>query len=126
MGHFGLAADLTRVFREAAPKGDTRRLERNIKASVFSRGGRIVINVESGARSEAGFPYTQATRTGRKEIRPIRAKALRFTVGGKVIYTRYVRPWRPPSDWVADAVPSAEAAVSVVAGRIGRRIDTSF
>lgn len=123
MGHGGLASELTQTFRMFAPHR-TGRLERNIRALVSSRGARVVVELESTARSDEGFPYTQATRTGRRAVRPVRARVLRFVVGGRVVFTNYVRPYRPARDWAADAARASEAAMSTTSGRVGRRIDS--
>lgn len=43
------------------------------------------------ARSPEGFPYAAAVDRGRKAFGPVRAKALRFEVGGQVVFAKWVR-----------------------------------
>lgn len=45
----------------------------------------------ANARSATGFPYAAAYDGGRRAFGPVRAKALRFEVGGRVVFAKHVR-----------------------------------
>ncbi len=58
--------------------------------------GALESAVFSGARSPAGFDYFWAVDRGRREVRPINARALRIVLpGGQVIFRKFARPSRP-------------------------------
>ena len=58
--------------------------------------GSITSAIHSAAKSPAGFPYFWPVDLGRREVRPIRAKALRITLpGGQVIFRKYAGPAAP-------------------------------
>lgn len=52
--------------------------------------------------------------------------ALRFTIGGRVLYRHSVAAYHPASDWAEDALPEIEAEAQVVATRLGRTIEARF
>lgn len=122
---FNLGRDLTRIHREFAPH-DSGRLRRRIRATVISRGGRIRITMFSDVRDpESGYAYTPVTRFGHRKpiIYPVRAKALSWVDrSGRRVFRAWVRGYRPASDWVADARPTADRAVARAADRIGRQV----
>lgn len=120
----GLAPRALRTTRAFAPSSSGR-LSRGLKATVRSYGGRLRMEIESTARSESGFPYTQATRTGRKAIRPIEKQYLSW-VGrdGRRVFTKYVRPYRPARDWMDAAAAAIDREAALSARRIGRAVDT--
>jgi hypothetical protein len=119
-----LAPTLTRIARDFAPH-DSGRLERGIKAEVRSAGGRITLNLLSTAVSDTGFPYTQVTRKGHREIRPQRAKVLAWRGrGGGFTFATFVRAWKPDGDWVQKAEGSWEQEIDRSADRIGRQVVT--
>lgn len=121
-----LAPDLTRIGRAYAPH-DTGRLERGLKASVRSYGGRITVQLLSSAVSDEGYPYTDVTRKGHRVAwiypKPPR-KALRFywRKAGGIVYAKRVRGYRPSRDWVDPAYRAFDAEVSRAEDRIGRQI----
>lgn len=58
-----------------------------------------VIRFRFPARSPEGFEYAQAVFAGRKEVRPVRAQALRWvTKTGVVVYAKRSRAV-PPNRW---------------------------
>jgi hypothetical protein len=124
VSEFGEAGrTLTSIHREHAPH-ERGGLGRGLKARVGSRGGWVSVEVESTVRSKEGFPYTQATRTGRRGFAARNARALAFTVGGRLIFRKSVGPYKPPSDWVERARGPAEAALGRTSDEIGRQIVT--
>lgn len=107
------------IFRVKAPHR-TGRLRRGIRATL--RGD--TATVTSTARSKAGFSYTAVTRFGHRVrvIRPRRAKALRFVIGGKVFFRHSVKGFRPRRDWRDAALPAVERTVEAAGSRAGARI----
>ena len=72
--------------------GEGSRLAKSAKITRFvSRTSQGVVVDWNSARSDAGFPYAAAVNTGRKAFGPINAKALRFQIGGRVIFAKRVR-----------------------------------
>lgn len=123
-----LAPVSTRTVRAFAPH-KSGRLERGIRASVRSYGGRITLEVESTARDqETGYDYLPVTRFGHRVpiIYPVHAKALRIPLAGGVIYRKWVRGYKPARDWVADAFDALQRELDEAADRIGRAIDRSL
>jgi hypothetical protein len=120
----------------------TGRLIRGIRAET---GGGGVI-VEAHARNPAdGYDYVGVSRWGHGIIRPKHRStapahvlatgkkrssghkaALRFVIGGRVVYASYVRAWKPASDWRDDALPEIEAEAQAVATRLGHTIESRF
>lgn len=52
--------------------------------------------------------------------------ALRFTIGGRVLYRHSVAGYHPASDWATDALPEVEVEAQAVATRLGRKIESRF
>ena len=52
--------------------------------------------------------------------------ALRFTIGGRVLYRASVAGYHPASDWAEDALPEVNAEADAVASRLGRTIESRF
>jgi hypothetical protein len=50
--------------------------------------------------------------------------ALRFVIGGRVLYRKSVAAYHPDHDWSEDALPDIEARADVVAAGLGRKIET--
>ena len=135
-----LGEDAEMIFAAFAPS-KSGRLARGI---VATRAGRMVV-VRSTARDpSSGYEYTGVTRFGhraayiypkarrsasvvatRGERARGRRAALRFTLGGRVVYASRVRGYRPASDWATDALPAVEQAADAAAGRLGRRVNAS-
>lgn len=118
----------------------TGRLARGIRAQV--EGDQVLITAEA-QDPETGFDYVKVTRFGQKKakIRPTRRKAaasvistrsgrsagrraaLRLSIGGRVVYRRSVKAFRPRSDWAEDALPSVHRKASAASTRLGRRVE---
>lgn len=114
-----LAGRTTRIMAGVAPK-DTGRLAREIHPEIINQGFTLISNV----RSEAGYSYTGVTRLGHRTayIYPRKAKALRFTIGGRVIFAKRVRGYHPSRDWVEAGIPASEMEADRSSRRVGRRI----
>lgn len=108
----------SRIMKTVAPKR-SRALANAIRPEGRAGGYDIV----SPVRSADGFPYTGVTRVGHNVawIYP-NGQALRFTIGGRVIFARRVRGYRPSHDWADDGLPAAQAEAARTSDRIGRRI----
>lgn len=127
------------AMREAALKGETLALERSVRQVRSGRGGRVTVSVVAGARNpKTGFDYTAVTRFGhrgriypRSDRAPASvvatrraratgaAAALRFTIGGRVVYARSTRGFHPASDWSDRGVPPTLAAMATATQRLG-------
>lgn len=77
-------------------------------------------------RSDRGSAFVLATKRRRATLRTKARAALRFTIGGRVVYAAYVNAWKPAGDWVESAMPEVEGAAQGVAARLGRRIEARF
>lgn len=114
-----LAGRTTRIMQGVAPKR-TSALAGRIHPEIISGGFEIISDV----KSEDGFSYTGVTRFGHRTqfIYPRKAKALRFTIGGRVIFAKKVRGYHPSRDWVESGLPGSEAEAAKSSERVGRRI----
>jgi hypothetical protein len=137
----GLGDDAELAFAAVARKA-TGRMARNIKA--HARGATIEITVFA-RNPTSGFDYVAVTRFGHKVEwiypradrvrRPAyvlatkrkratgRNAALRFVLGGRVIYARRVRAFQPDHDWADDAMPTVQRAADEAMARVKRRIE---
>ena len=117
-----LGPQVLRITRYAAPH-KTRRLERGLRFRVRGKGtdGAEML-VESGARSDAGFPYTRVTRFGRGPVVAKKGKALAFKIGGRTIFRKRVRGYHPVTDWVDKAYLASKPELERATFRIGARI----
>lgn len=78
--------------------GLMRMLHRVDPARRMADGWHIIFRTE--ARSREGYPYPIAVHNGRGEVRPIRAKALRWvTRSGAVVFAKRSRP-STPNPWM--------------------------
>lgn len=119
-----LAPVLTKTARDFAPH-KSGALERGLKARVFVSGGRVKVELLSTVRSEEGFPYTRATRFGRKAIRPKKpGGVLTWQSATGRVFAKFARAYKPDSDWVENAEGSWEQDVAAATKQIGRAIDT--
>lgn len=66
---------------------DTGRMRATIETSYTPRGKVMVWTISSPQ------PYSIYVHEGRGEVRPKRAKALRFQIGGQVVYAMRSRPY---------------------------------
>jgi hypothetical protein len=137
----GLGDDAELAFASVARKA-TGRMARNIKAHV--RGQTIEVTVFA-RDPKSGFDYVAVTRFGHKVEwiypradrvqRPayvIATKrkravghqaALRFVIGGRVIFAKRVRAFKPDHDWADDAMPLVERSADEAMRRVKRRIE---
>jgi hypothetical protein len=79
-------------------------MSEHISSSIDGRGRNII------GRLESTHPATIYVIKGTRPhiIRPVRAKALRFMVGGRVVYARIVRhPGNAPNDFLTRALRAA-------------------
>jgi hypothetical protein len=151
----GLHSDLQAAERELGRKAElafaayapvkTGRLIRGI--SSFALGNGVTVKAEA-LNPESGYDYVGVTRFGHGVIRPKyrvqkknagiwlqeraphlfigKAGALRFTVGGKVVFAAYVNAWKPAMDWAEAALPEVETQAQAVASRLGAKIEARF
>jgi hypothetical protein len=73
-------------------------------------GHSFVMAITNAAKSAAGFPYPVAVEFGRKAFSAIRAKALRFEIGGQVIFAKSVKA-APAQNILGNAATAASARV---------------
>jgi hypothetical protein len=73
-------------------------------------GRSFVMAITNAAKSAAGFPYPVAVEFGRKAFSAIRAKALRFEIGGQVIFAKSVKA-APAQNILGNAATAASARV---------------
>lgn len=107
------------IFRVKAPYR-TGRLRREIRSRVSGDTATVAAN----PRSSSGFPYVGVTRFGHR-VRSISARPgrfLRFVVGGRVLFRKQVRGYRPAGDWRDLGLPAAERTVQAAGARAGQRI----
>lgn len=124
------------VFSAHAPHR-TGRLIRGIASIVL--GDKVIVKDE--ARNPAsGYDYVGVTRFGHKAARiypkhtpavslangKSRRGALRFVIGGRVVYAASVAGYHPASDWADDAMPEVQAEAQSVASRLGARVEARF
>lgn len=86
----------------------------------------IVGLVTNAARSASGFVYAWTLEHGRGPVVATRAKALRFTLGGRVLYRKRVGPaaGQHPMEYGArDAEPRIQARFERAIERIAARIE---
>lgn len=134
----GLADDSELIFQSFAPR-QSGRLARGIRAIVS---GKHAIITAFARTPTTGYDYVGVTRFGhrqarirpRSDRRPASVSAtgrpratggrasLRFTMGGRVLYRKSVRGFRPKGDWAELARPNIEAAADDAAREIGERV----
>jgi hypothetical protein len=151
----GLKADTLEAERELGRKSEvifgshaphrTGRLIRGI-SSIFL-GDKVIVRDEA-KNPASGYDYVGVTRFGhkvsrlypaqrfaafvlatkgrRKTSRTSHPPALRFVIGGKVLYRASVAAYHPDHDWAEEALPEVGAAAQGVATRLGRRIEARF
>lgn len=88
------------IARRLAPGSMSERIE----SSIDGRGRNII------GRLESTHPATVFVVKGTRPhiIRPVRARALRFTVGGRVVYAKIVHhPGTEPNDFLTRALRAA-------------------
>lgn len=95
-----------------APK-KTGALAAAIRSALVSSGGQIEVRVGIFGASARAVPYFRFVESGtgiygpnRSMIKPRRARALRFVVGGKVVYAKQVSG-SPPNHFLEEAIDAA-------------------
>jgi hypothetical protein len=146
-----IARDAVSAYRVAAPRR-TGNLRRGIGTAAEIRGGREVITVGGDARDPlTGYDYFDVTRFGHRVARiyprldrapatvlatrraratntfsPIHGvrgnAALRFVIGGRVLYRRWTRGYHPARDWAENADPAIESAADEAERRLAERL----
>lgn len=108
------------------------RMERGLHGRVSSYGGRVTIEFSSTARSDTGFDYLDVTRYGHRQafLTAKHGKVMRFFPSapdvagtGKPLYRKFVRGYKPRSDWVADAAEAIEQDMARLEERVGESIE---
>lgn len=115
----GLQSAATFAASEPQPfKTHTGRLKRSI-------GWQATRGRELQGRLFAKAPYAKWVEYGRGPVRPVRAKFLRFRIGGKLIFAKFckpaaARPFIRPAAARAEILMlnGAEALVNVAAGKV--------
>ena len=117
------AGRTTRIMAGVAPKASGR-LAAEIHPEIIGGGYQLISDV----KSDAGYSYTGVTRVGHRTayIYPKNGRALRFTIGGKVIFASRVRGYHPSRDWVESGIPGVEAEAARSSERVGRQIVASM
>jgi hypothetical protein len=110
-----LSASLVRVYAAVAPVRTGR-----LRAAITGQARDRTLEIISPVKSDEGFSYTGATRFGRGPVRPVRAKALRFQVGGRTVFSKFARAYRPSRDWAQTPLEAAKREVSQAGQRVGR------
>lgn len=82
--------------------------------------------ITNAAKSATGFVYAGALEWGRGPVRAIKAKALRFEIGGRVIFAKSVGP--APAQHIMefglrDAEPRIQAEFIAAGDRIAARLE---
>lgn len=131
-----LGSKARRLYQVAAPS-KTRRLADRIGVQVAGQRMQVVSGV---ADPRSGFHYTGVTRFGRGEVKPRTDRApatvsdtrrprqtgsraaLRFVIGGRVIYARRVKAYRPSRDWATKAHAGARREVREAGRRVVRSL----
>jgi hypothetical protein len=101
--HIGRAGD--RASREIGRAG-----EQALRSAAPSRTGHL----------RRGIGTSEETRAGRQVIVVHGNAALRFVIGGRVLYRRWVRAYHPSHDWVEDADPAIDSAIEAATARLAR------
>lgn len=129
---------------------------RLIRGISSQESGSTIIVKDEARNPESGYDYVGVTRFGVREARIYpkhrfasvvlatrkRRKgellthgydsfvdgrpALRFTIGGRVLYRASVAGYHPDHDWAEDALPEVQAQAQVVASRLGETITARF
>lgn len=104
--------------------------------------GRTVIVKDVARNPESGYDYIGVTRFGHAVARIFpkhnaanasvmasgkrKKGALRFVIGGRVLYRASVAAYHPASDWATDALPEVQVEAQAVVTRLGRKIEAHF
>ena len=137
----GIGEDAELIF-QAHARHKTGRLARGIVAHWV--GGQVLVTA-TARDPQTGFDYVAVTRFGHRvefiEPRADRARAsvlatgkrrkkgsqaaLRFVLGGRVMYRRRVRGFKPEYDWRDRALPEVKVVSDRAIATLGQRIVTA-
>ncbi len=105
-------------------------------------GGETQIIAEA-KNPQTGYDYVGVTRFGHKGIIVPRTRGratvvatgkarkrgkkamLRFSIGGRVVYSRSTKGFHPTTDWVKDALPEVDASAQRLLTRLARKVEVS-
>lgn len=109
--------------------GESAKLAQASKVTTVVSGIDIATTVDwDDAVSPEGFHYAAAVDRGRRGFGPVNAKALRFEIGGEVIFTKWVGP-APAQDFTGRGAKAAEpkmmAEVNAAANRWAARMESA-
>lgn len=110
-----------RFFRVVAPR-DTGRLGRGILALISGRRATVTAHARD---PETGFDYVAVTRFGHRVSRIYPKppnRALKLTIGGRVIFRPSVAGYKPGADWARRPLPQIRILAGAVVSEAGRRI----
>jgi hypothetical protein len=139
----GLADDAEIIFASFAPHR-TGQEARNIHTVKDGKG----LTVEVEARNPTtGYDYVGVTRfgtrsyhitpvgwrgtaaviaTGRKRQRLRSTSALRFVIGGMVLFRKSTKGYHPATDWVEDAMPTIKGAADRRLEKVAKQIKVEW
>lgn len=109
---------------DATPK-ITGKLRRSTIFQILGGPGSQVLEVRQGARTPKGFPYGFWVREGTKPhiIRAKNAKALRFEIGGQVIFATEVKhPGTKPNPYHKRVFARLRPRIQAIVSRMGRKV----
>lgn len=136
----GLGEDAELAFAAHA-RHKTGRMARNVKSHVVGQHVEVTVFARN---PETGYDYVGVTRFGHKAeyITPVtrsaatvlatgrrrahgHAAALRFVIGGRVVFAKRVKAFHPDHDWAEDAMPQVQLSADRAMRRVGQRIELS-
>lgn len=117
------------------------RLVRGIKTVTA---GMSILIITEAKNPKTGYDYVGVTRFGHRGMivpRPGREAAsvlatgsrrasgrnaaLRFVIGGRVVYRRSTKGFHPVTDWAAEALPEIQRSTDQIMGKLARKIEVS-
>ena len=97
-----------------------------VVGDTVGAGFTFTTDVTWNARSDKGFPYARVHHDGRGPVAVVNAKALRFVIGGQVIFAKSVGPAagsKYAERGLRDAGPQITAEHNRAAERIARKVE---
>jgi hypothetical protein len=126
----GTAMDGSLRDTEAAVNARVHHKTGNYKAAmrrlVSLSGAGVLGTLTNAAASKAGFVYAWTLEFGRGPVHAIKAKALRFEIGGQVFFRKSVGPapaQHPMEFGLRDAQPRIEGRFAAARDRIAARLE---
>lgn len=107
-------------------KSKTGNYARSFQRQVIVGAGGVVGVIKNAAASAKGFVYAWTLEYGRGPVHAIRAKALRFEIGGMVLFRKSVGP--APAQHIMefaarDAQPQIDGEFNAARDRIAARLE---